>query len=761
MDGTLKMNFGTTTTTGSLSVDRPATRKRGRPPGSKAQVIRDARALGIHHFAFVRSSLWGLDLAHSFERYLAWSETTTDLRYVQNRRDSLLKQIIEAGRHLNASLPEAAKITSMLDLLRSDQAAKPTLKLPRLEEWIESEGMDPDAWSEADLITEYQSAFGLDNADALAAVEGAKDVVAERVRALNHLETLLAVTPGAQDRLELWLAKPVVLCLRNVGLLTLADLVNFINVHGYRWHNRVKGFGNQRADQVVAWLRVQYEHLNMVVSDSVNEPKSLRALKNQAQEAMQALGRQDAGALATLSSPARHDAFGKSGSLGGLGGLGKVGGSGSFDQVGKSDLGQLSLSRLHAAALLGGVASGSSLEKGASADIGGRGEFRSHMANTLGANNDLEAVTAWLSRYQDKPSTQRSYRKEVERFMLWCAQDLQKPLSSVNSPDCQKYRDFLRVVPGRWISPLTVARSDPQWRAFRGQPSPSSQKQALVILQTMFAGLCDAGYLVANPMRALMKGFDLPTAKVDIRRSFTEAEWQHVLRTLDAMPDSPERVRLKCILELLVSSGLRLDELASARHSHLRREHLQELPDLPDAWILTVTGKRNKTREVPLTEDVVRLLASHGREFMQEDQRSLETDELPLIRTLHTSVGQWGRVQTGDRQGELMVSPSSDTVGTALSAAGIYAVLKRFFVQAAKTAGAASLEPQRFERASTHWMRHTFVRQALVDGVPIEVVSELAGHASIDTTSIYSTQELARKVRAVHSMKRRTLVGAP
>lgn len=150
----------------------------GRPPGSKAQVILDARALGFHHFAFVRSSLWGLDLAHSFERYLAWSETTTVLRYVQNRRDALLKQIIEAGRYLNSSLPEAAKITDILDLLRSDQAAKPTLKLSTLEEWVESECMDPDVWSEADLIAEHQSTFGLENPDAPAAAEGAKDVVA-------------------------------------------------------------------------------------------------------------------------------------------------------------------------------------------------------------------------------------------------------------------------------------------------------------------------------------------------------------------------------------------------------------------------------------------------------------------------------------------------------------------------------------------------------------------------------------------------------
>ena len=49
------------------------------------------------------------------------------------------------------------------------------------------------------------------------------------------------------------------------------------------------------------------------------------------------------------------------------------------------------------------------------------------------------------------------------------------------------------------------------------------------------------------------------------------------------------------------------------------------------------------------------------------------------------------------------------------------------------------------------------MRQALVDGVPIEVASELAGHASIDTTSIYSTQELARKIKAVRGMKKGAL----
>ncbi|MBC7620302.1 MAG: hypothetical protein H7293_15200, partial [Candidatus Saccharibacteria bacterium] len=109
-----------------------ALRKPGRPKGSKAQVVQDARALGVHHFAFVRSSILGLDLAESFARYLAWSETTTDLRYVQNRREALLKRITEAGRQHDATLASYAKITHLLDLLRSDAAPTKAVALPSM-----------------------------------------------------------------------------------------------------------------------------------------------------------------------------------------------------------------------------------------------------------------------------------------------------------------------------------------------------------------------------------------------------------------------------------------------------------------------------------------------------------------------------------------------------------------------------------------------------------------------------------------------------
>lgn len=673
-----------------------APRKPGRPKGAIARVLQDVRSLGVHHFAFVRSSLLGLDLAASFARYLAWAESTTDLRYVQNRRDELLRRIIEAGRAMDATLAPPAKITHLLELLRSDTRVQPAVELPSLDDWVEAQGMDPDMWSQADLLAEYKAAFGLDNADAQDAGAGLKDVVAQRVRALNQLETMLSVSPNATDRLESWFAKPVVKVLRNVGLLTLADLVRFINVYGYRWHGRIRGFGVLRARQVLQWLLLEQEHLNLAIAGTVHEPQSKQALRVSALVPL------------AMAQP----------------GLAQFG-AGTW------------------------VASGLARMQANPGLAGEQGDFRSHMANTLGAKNDLEAVDRWLSRYAEKPSTQRSYRKEAERFLLWCAQELRKPLSSVTAPDVQRYRSFLQAVPSTWIHAAPLKRTDPAWRAFRSQPSPASQKQALVILQTLYGGLVDAGYLVANPFRSVMKTFALPATKMDLRRSFTEAEWSHVLACLQALPAGPGTLRLQCILELLVSTGLRLQELAQATHKDLR---LETLPDVPQSWVLTVTGKRNKTREVPLNPDVVRLLAQHGGTFLAGDLVHEQPADLPLIRTLHASVAQWRQGQGA----ELVMTPQSMQAGTALSAAGIYAVLKRFFKHASKTAADAGLDTRRFARASTHWMRHTFVRQALVDGVPIEVASELAGHASIDTTSLYATQELARKIRAVQGMRRRT-----
>ena len=44
---------------------------------------------------------------------------------------------------------------------------------------------------------------------------------------------------------------------------------------------------------------------------------------------------------------------------------------------------------------------------------------------------------------------------------------------------------------------------------------------------------------------------------MNVTRSFTEAEWEHVQRCVADEPAGRARTRLKCLLELLVTSGVR------------------------------------------------------------------------------------------------------------------------------------------------------------------------------------------------------------
>lgn len=55
-----------------------------------------------------------------------------------------------------------------------------------------------------------------------------------------------------------------------------------------------------------------------------------------------------------------------------------------------------------------------------------------------------------------------------------------------------------------------LARGHPDWRPFAGPLSPGSVRQAMVILNALFAWLTEAGYLAGNPF-ALARRRRAPT----------------------------------------------------------------------------------------------------------------------------------------------------------------------------------------------------------------------------------------------------------
>ena len=75
---------------------------------------------------------------------------------------------------------------------------------------------------------------------------------------------------------------------------------------------------------------------------------------------------------------------------------------------------------------------------------GSHGENRCPQAGCqIEAANDRQAIQCWLEEFADSPQTQRAYRKEAERLLLWAVRRRHKPLSSLLREDFQAYQAFL------------------------------------------------------------------------------------------------------------------------------------------------------------------------------------------------------------------------------------------------------------------------------------------------------------------------------
>jgi integrase/recombinase XerC len=188
-------------------------------------------------------------------------------------------------------------------------------------------------------------------------------------------------------------------------------------------------------------------------------------------------------------------------------------------------------------------------------------------------------------------------------------------------------------------------------------------------------------------------------------------------RTLDAdqvnkflsfTEDSVIARRDRAIAELFYSSGLRLAELAAINVSDIDGH----------SRLLTVTGKGNKTRTVPV-----------GSVALEAIQRWLEVRPRPT--------GE------GDSDGALFTGNH----GRRISPRSIQARLR---LQGRKAGMRQDVHP--------HMLRHSFASHLLESSGDLRAVQELLGHANISTTQIYTHldfQHLAKVYDAAHPRARR------
>jgi len=179
-----------------------------------------------------------------------------------------------------------------------------------------------------------------------------------------------------------------------------------------------------------------------------------------------------------------------------------------------------------------------------------------------------------------------------------------------------------------------------------------------------------------------------------------------VTRLLEIKTDSPIAFRDRAIMELFYSSGLRLSELADLRWHQVDFS----------SGLVTVTGKGNKTRMVPLGSYAADALlewrkARAGFAGFEQPHVFVSNRGNPISpRTIQARIKHWARVQ------------------------GI---------------------PQ---KVHPHLLRHSFASHLLESSGDLRAVQELLGHADISTTQIYTHldfQHLARVYDKAHPRARK------
>ncbi|MGF6292708.1 phage integrase family protein [Paraburkholderia youngii] len=662
----------------------------------------DARRIGLQHLAFFRGYLERLDLADLADQYLEFGR---DARKAEATRNWLVTAFVAAARKRHDFA--TARLLAIRPAALGTPAGPDAAVVPSLDEFAATH--DPHGFhTEKELLDLFAANHAGHDADATATLRRQQRnarLRAKQMAALNELSRLLVEDPKPDHHVLGWFDVAVALRLSDVGISTIGKLVETINATGYRWYRNVPRLGETGARRIAAWL----EHYRDVDGLRV-EPQALVHPSERSLPVPQ-IRREPVTGIVPLEYflvPADLD--------------------------------------------------------------GSQGTNRNLIRNNSGAQNDRQAIEFWLADYEN-PNTREKYRTEAERLLLWAIFAKGKPLSSLDINDARDYVNRFLVDPqpaAQWVMDSAVPRDQPGWRPFRGPLSVKSRQDALTALKKFFSDLVNAQYLDHNAFAKIkvFLGTEQDTAgnerrvaakpRLQVERSLTKEAWAFAMRVLDALPDSAAAARMRFVLSLAYSTGLRRAELCGAFTDDIGERYAGA--ELGTIHLLRVVGKGAKERFIPLVPAVLDALGDYLA------ARGFPRDPLacpvgtPLIPALpdKRDIGRARREAAENGTDPARVLFELARRAGPVSPDQLYKAVKRFFASA--TAAALredSPHARAFNAASTHWLRHTFVSHAVANGMSLESARQFAGHDSLDTTSIYATAELGRQYREAESFLRR------
>lgn len=667
-----------------------------------AKAVIYAKKLHLGHFAFMRAVVQGLDTRGSWDRYLRLEGEHDDIRNVRRTIQWIRDEFAAAAkRHERFG-------TARLVQIDASRIVEKTQALPSLEEFIEEFGLYD--FSESEQLEHYQERYGAQTGSASRRAR----LIAKQLEALAWLESLEAqAPPKATDPLESWINPDVAAHFAAVGIRTIRHLVDRINGMGQRWWSGIPAVGAIKARRVTEWLRANEASTGLRLGAHIEVKRSALAAQTLARVV----------ARATAIVP---------------------------------------LEKLVIPPELDGAA--------------GLNRAPQH-ACQIPAKNDMDAVCAWIRGKQGLTAeekadlkrkrgvdpaapegpldwlgylshTQRAYRKEAERLLLWSVLQRKKALSSLLPEDCAAYAAFLAnpVPTDAWCAPRSREKWSPLWRPFEGPLSPRAQRHAVTILKNLFQFLSKNGYLLANPWDTIATPEALN--RMDGQRALTPGQWRFVEARLAQLPATSAAMRLRLALLLIYATGLRLSEAVKLRVGDLRHVRYAAAGEGGasaglEGWELAVGGKGRQRRHIPIPTEICATLSCYLV------SRGLHADLAhPQNAGAHV-IGKASDVVERAPWAPSRIREVDPTAG--VSVATLAKEFRRFF-----DGCAALLREQRdpsapaFAAASAQWLRHTHGRHALAAGLPLDVVQDTLGHASAHTTKAYVEADSLRRVQAMN-----------
>ena len=274
--------------------------------------------------------------------------------------------------------------------------------------------------------------------------------------------------------------------------------------------------------------------------------------------------------------------------------------------------------------------------------------------------------------------TRENYARDLQLLSRAIADTPQ--ISTTDAITTQHIRRFVANLHSRGLGGKSIARVLSSWRSY-------------------FNFLIKRHGFEANPCL----GLKAPKSPKSLPQALSTDE---AVKLVNAPDDSLLAIRDHAMLELFYSSGLRLSELVNLDLNAL---------DMAEAQV-TVTGKGNKTRIVPVGSHAIKALQNW---LLARININLLNTPLP------------------DKQAIFLTER-----GTRISPRAVQYRIKQLAIQQ----GIAS-------NAYPHLLRHSFATHVLQSSGDLRAVQELLGHANISTTQVYTHldfQHLAKVYDAAH-----------